>query len=89
MYDDDLVTLDDDLKCKNIYNIPATRFAEDIGKKIVANIVMLGFVTAVTEIVTKEAMEKAVEASVPKGFLELNMKALSKGYEHGIEAKEA
>jgi 2-oxoglutarate ferredoxin oxidoreductase subunit gamma len=88
LYDIDLVTLEDDDKDANFYGIPATLFAEELGKKIVANIVMLGFLTAVTGIVNKEAMKKAVESSVPKPFLELNIKAFEKGYEHGIEAKK-
>jgi 2-oxoglutarate ferredoxin oxidoreductase subunit gamma len=51
----------------------------------VANIVMLGFVTAVTKIVTIESMKKAVLATVPKGTEQLNEKALTTGYEYGLK----
>lgn len=67
------------------YSIPATRFAEELGKKLVVNIVMIGFMTAVTKIIDPEAMRKAVIASVPKGTEELNLKAFDKGYEYGIK----
>jgi 2-oxoglutarate ferredoxin oxidoreductase subunit gamma len=67
------------------YSIPATRIAEELGKKLVVNIVMMGFLTAVTHVVGKEAMEQAVLASVPKGTEELNTKAFQKGYEFGVE----
>ena len=66
-------------------SIPATRIAEELGKKLVVNIVMMGFLTAVTKIVGKKAMEQAVLASVPKGTEELNTKAFQKGYEYGVE----
>ncbi len=67
------------------YSIPAIRFAEELGKKLVINIVMMGFMTAVTKLIEPEAMRKAVLASVPKGTEELNTKAFNKGFEYGIE----
>ncbi|HCV43449.1 MAG TPA: pyruvate ferredoxin oxidoreductase [Bacteroidetes bacterium] len=67
------------------FSIPATRFAEELGKKLVVNIVMMGFLTAVTNVVGKKAMGQAVLASVPKGTEELNVKAFEKGYEYGVE----
>ncbi len=67
------------------YSIPAMRFAEDLGKKLVINIVMMGFMTAVTKLIDPEAMRKAVIASVPKGTEELNLKAFDKGYVYGLE----
>jgi len=67
------------------FSIPATRFAEELGKKLVVNIVMMGFLTAVTNVVGKKAMEQAVLASVPKGTEDLNVKAFGKGYEYGVE----
>ncbi|MBA4313033.1 MAG: pyruvate ferredoxin oxidoreductase [Chlorobiaceae bacterium] len=69
------------------FSIPATRFAEELGKKMVLNIVMMGFATAVTGFVDPEAMRKAVTASVPKGTEELNLSAFNKGYEYGVKEK--
>lgn len=65
------------------FSIPATRIAEELGKKMVLNIVMMGFMTAITGIVDPEAMRKAVTASVPKGTEDLNLNAFNKGYEYG------
>ena len=67
------------------FSIPATRIAEELGKKLVVNIVMMGFLTAVTKLVSKNAMKQAVLASVPKGTEDLNLRAFEKGYEHGAE----
>ncbi len=69
---------------KNVFSVPATRFAEEMGRKMMANIVMLGFLTAVTETVTVESALKTVEASVPKGTEQMNIKAFNKGYDFGV-----
>ena len=83
LIDENLVKLDDKLEEFKIFSIPSTRFAEDLGRKIVANIVMIGFFTAVAKIVSLESMKKSLLGSVPKGTEELNMSALMKGYEYG------
>lgn len=93
LIDEDLVKIDFEKNItknnieKNIkvYSIPSTRFAEELGRKIVANIVMLGFVTSVTNIASLEGMKKSLLGSVPKGTEQLNMSALMKGYDYGSE----
>lgn len=66
------------------YAVPSTRFAEELGNRIIANLVMMGFFTAVTKIGTPEAMKKALPGLVPERFLDLNIKAFDKGYEYGL-----
>jgi 2-oxoglutarate ferredoxin oxidoreductase subunit gamma len=68
-----------------VYAIPATRFAEELGKKMVLNIVMVGFFTAVSGLVSEKAAKEAVADSVPPNTVELNMKAFDKGYQYGLE----
>ena len=59
-----------------VYEAPATKTATDeIGLKIVANIVMVGAITKITKVISKEAAIKAIEASVPKGTEEKNIAA--------------
>ena len=62
------------------FGVPSTRIAESLGRAIVQNIVMLGFFSAVTKIVPKDAMRDAVKDSVPPGTEELNLKAFDAGY---------
>ncbi|MFQ6105998.1 MAG: 2-oxoacid:ferredoxin oxidoreductase subunit gamma [Thermoplasmata archaeon] len=81
--DEDLVDVSSFSGKNKIYKAPATRMAEDLGKKIVANIVMLGFLTAVSDVVGYDAMRKSILDSVPKGTEELNLEAFEKGYEYG------
>jgi 2-oxoglutarate ferredoxin oxidoreductase subunit gamma len=66
------------------FSIPATRIAEELGRKIVVNIIMMGYMSAVVKLIDKDAVRKAVEFSVPKGTEELNLKAFDKGYEYFV-----
>ncbi len=62
--------------------IPATRLAKSLGRRIVANVVMLGFFTAVTGVVSREAMEKAINSSIKPKAAPLNLDAFAAGYEY-------
>lgn len=86
--DQDLVKANDPGGRYKMYAIPSTRFAEELGNRIIANLVMLGFFTAVTKIVTADSMKKALPGLVPERFLDLNKKAFDKGYGHGIQVLE-
>jgi len=59
--------------------IPFTQIARDLGREMVANIVALGTLAALTGAVTRENLEKAVLARVPPGTEDLNQKALAAG----------
>jgi len=84
LYESELIAVDDKLpRGARAIGIPATRFAEELGRRLVLNIVMTGFFAGVTEVVSLEAVEKAVRESVPRGTEDLNMRALRRGYEYG------
>ncbi len=67
----------------DFFSIPATRMAEELGRKMMANIIMLGFCTAITKIVSLNAALDSVAASVPKGTEEVNIRAFKKGSDYG------
>jgi 2-oxoglutarate ferredoxin oxidoreductase subunit gamma len=67
-----------------IHTIPATQLAEDLGRRIVANVVMLGYFTAVTELIDSGAMLKALHTSVKAKTVELNLNAFQAGFEYPI-----
>ena len=85
----DLVRVTDVSKMAKVYSVPATRIAEELGKRMVLNIVMVGFFAAVTRLLEADAVRKAVADSVPASFRELNLKAFDKGYEYGVAALAA
>jgi 2-oxoglutarate ferredoxin oxidoreductase subunit gamma len=68
-----------------VYGVPATRLAEELGKRMVLNIVMVGFFAAVTNVLQPDALREAVADSVPPAFRELNLKAFDKGFEYGTK----
>jgi 2-oxoglutarate ferredoxin oxidoreductase subunit gamma len=80
VYEQDLVDPAGETRTK--FGVPSTRIAENLGRTIVQNIVMLGFFAAVTGFVTRGQMRAAVEASVPAGTVELNRKAFDAGWDH-------
>ena len=81
----DLVIPDKRSAKQKVYAIPATRLAEEMGRKIVMNIITVGFFAATTGITSYEATKKAVESSVPPGTEEMNIKAFETGYQYGLE----
>ena len=66
-----------------VHGVPATRLAEELGRRMVLNIVMVGFFGAVTGLVDPQALRRAVETSVPAAFRDLNLKAFQKGFDYG------
>jgi 2-oxoglutarate ferredoxin oxidoreductase subunit gamma len=81
VYEKDLVQPDLDAHSK-AYGVPSTRIAEELGRSIVQNIVMVGFVAAATEVADREAMREAVAESVPAGTEALNLRAFDAGWDY-------
>lgn len=67
----------------DVRTIPATSIAEKLGRVIMANIVMLGLVTATTGLVSYASMKKAILESIPPGTDKLNLAAFQAGWDHG------
>lgn len=82
----DLVRVTDLPRETKVYSVPATRLAEELGKRMVLNSVMVGFFVAVTHLLDPDAVRKAVADSVPASFRDLNLKAFEKGFEYGSTA---
>ena len=89
-----LVIIDPDLVKPNasqnlrILSIPATNLAREMGRVVVANIIMLGFLAAVSDVVSPEALKKSILSNVPEGMREFNTKAFELGYEYGLKNRK-
>lgn len=71
-----------------IFSIPIIDTASKVlGKPMVTNIVALGAIVEITDLVSHAALETAVLKRVPKGTEELNKKALALGIEIAKNAK--
>lgn len=69
--------------------VPLTTIAGRVtGREVVANVVALGLLAALTGIVTREALEQSIQTRVPKGTIDLNLKALAAGFELASQMRE-
>ncbi len=83
LVEQDLVRVNGLRKSVRAYGVPATRLAEQLGRRMVLNVVMVGFFGAVTRLIDPDALRKAVADSVPAGMQKLNLDAFDKGFEYG------
>jgi 2-oxoglutarate ferredoxin oxidoreductase subunit gamma len=87
LIEEDLVKAHDLPPGVTVHAVPSTRLAEEIGRRLVANIVMVGFFTAVSGLITDGAARRAVKDLVPRGTEDLNLMAFDRGYEYGQRSK--
>jgi 2-oxoglutarate ferredoxin oxidoreductase subunit gamma len=67
---------------KQKYTIPATSIARNqVKAAVTANMVMLGALCKVTQVVSRTALEQAIKKAVPKGKEQVNLEAFKLGYE--------
>jgi len=69
-----------------VVEVPATRIAEQLGRRIVANVVMLGALAALWPAISKEAMLAAILGAVPPHTRDLNRNAFQAGVKY-VEEK--
>lgn len=72
-------------KCQ-LYKVPATETAEKLGRRIVANVILLGFLGKIWDAVSVEALQEAVKDRVPRRYLDLNLSAFQAGVKLAEEA---
>jgi 2-oxoglutarate ferredoxin oxidoreductase subunit gamma len=84
--DEELVTISEK---DEVHRIPATKIAEELGRRIVANMVMLGYLTAITGLAKRESMEESIKTTVREKTVPLNLKAFAAGYEYAPEKEMA
>ena len=81
-----LVNLSKVVGDRRIFPIPAADAAEQLGRKVVMNIVMLGSMTALVSPQSLEPLKTTVAERFPRAA-ELNIKALNAGAELATKAK--
>ena len=62
--------------------ISATDIASrKFGRKIIANMIILGYLNGILKLVSESSLVKAIESNVPEGTKELNIDAMKEGIE--------
>lgn len=70
------------------YGLPASAMAEKAGRRIVANVVTLGYLVGLTGVVSRQSVEKAIETTVKAGTIDLNFEALDAGFKRAEEDRK-
>ncbi len=83
LLDPDLVKKEKSAPSIQVFKVPATKIAEELGKTVVANVVMLGALTSLTNVVNTDSIKKSILGNIPKGTEELNLEAFKRGYDYG------
>lgn len=68
-------------------SLPLTRTAREIGNVRIANIVALGALAGISNMIDRERLEDTVRKGVPPRFLDLNLEALEAGYRLAEESQ--
>jgi 2-oxoglutarate ferredoxin oxidoreductase subunit gamma len=89
LWDTDLVQTGDLDSRWAAYHIPATRFAEKLGTRMMANIVMLGFLSSFSDVVRADSLREAALSSVPAKMKSKNAEAFDRGCEYGEAIKRS
>jgi 2-oxoglutarate ferredoxin oxidoreductase subunit gamma len=82
--EEDLVRLSSMPPGVRLYGVPATRLAEELGKKMVLNMVSVGFFGSATGLLSREALRAAVAEAVPPHFRDVNLRAFDRGFDYGM-----
>jgi 2-oxoglutarate ferredoxin oxidoreductase subunit gamma len=84
--EEDLIELHpEDVGSETVLTLPATRIADELGRRIVMNIVVLGFLCGGMGLLSAETLKRLIAASVPAHTEQLNMKAFDAGMQYGID----
>ncbi len=72
----------------SIYKIPATEIAIGLGNKMAANMVVLGYLQAKTNLFTKEHLLDVVRDTVKPRFWDLNKRAVEAGVQFALDPED-
>jgi len=83
--DSDMVT-EPPVNIARIFRVPATSISRNrLNAPVAANVMMLGALCAASGVVSREALEKVISKSVPKGRDRLNLEAFDIGFRTVLE----
>ena len=86
-YDSDLVRPEEQ-EGVNTHGLPATDIAHsEFGRKVVANMIVMGYVSGTLGIVSSDALIDTLKQKVPPGTEDLNIRAFNEGARRGMEER--
>ena len=79
VYDPDLVLQLTDRPCAHRFAVPATQIAVDLGNRMAANMVMLGFLSQALHVVNQEELKDTIRENVSSRFVDMDLLAVDAG----------
>ena len=73
----------------NYHPLAASKIAEGLGRRIVANVVVLGYLVGLTDVVSRKSVERAIETTVKPGTIDLNFEAFAAGFDRAKQELRA
>jgi len=73
------VPKDNDVK---VIEIPSTKLADELGSRLVANIIVLGALVALTSVISEESLVKAIKENTPPASHQANISGMRAGIEY-------
>lgn len=70
---------------ENTFRVPATQIAVDLGNRMVANMVTLGFLSECVGSVSRDDLVETIRETVNPRFIDLNIQAVDKGIAYARE----
>ena len=89
--DDGIVLVDQALveaEAEAVTSVPFTTTAEEVGRKIVSNIVMVGYLGGLIGVIPHDVLESTVLANIPAGTEDLNRKAVRAGRDLWLSSED-
>jgi len=73
-----------------LIEIPSTKLADELESRLVANMIILGALIALTSVISEESLEKSIKDNTPPAFHESNISGMRAGirYAQKFRAKE-
>ncbi|MFR3030702.1 MAG: 2-oxoacid:acceptor oxidoreductase family protein [Blautia sp.] len=70
---------------RNTFELPATQIAVDLGNRMAANMVVLGFLSESLGLIKREDLLEVIKENVAERFVELNFRAVDAGIAYARE----
>lgn len=80
LYENSLVAPNGHCPTPRQHGIPCLKIADELGSRVMLNVVMLGFLAKMSDAVSAEALKEAIRNSVPSRTIDINLVAFESGY---------
>ncbi len=86
IYDSSLIDIEPTRDDVEVLSVPATKMADELGNTRIANMIVFGVYMGYTGLMGKDTIYESLKSAIKhKRFMDINRKAVDKGYEFGLD----